>query len=176
MNGSTILSGTQSLGGGVGRGGDASRKLRFGLGAGAPDSVLVETKWLHGYVQQDTVPVNDAVTIDDSTPPSIDDGSIVVTTVLAPGEIRWAFEWYTDYEFKSCLDKVILNGPSTNWQDVVITQSNALYDLYHKRHFLGNYATGCAPGVHTIRVITNANGQERYVDLTKNIRFCAQGY
>ena len=79
--------------------------------------------------------MNDAVTIDDSTPPSIDDGSIVVTTVLAPGEIRWAFEWYTDYEFKSCLDKVILNGPSTNWQDVVITQSNALYDLYHKRHF-----------------------------------------
>ena len=176
VGGTMILSGTQTLGGGAGRGGDTSRKMRFGLGAGAPYSVMIQTKWLHGFTQRDTVSVNQTVTIYDSTPPTIDDGSIVITTVLAPGEVRWAFEWYTDYEFMSCIDKVILNGPSTGWQDRVITQSNANYSLYHKRHFLGDYATGCSPGLHSIRVITNANGQERSADLTINVKFCARGY
>ena len=175
LDGGTILSGIQSYGGGRGRGGDGSRSLRFGLG-GASGPVVVETYWLSGYVQRDTVAVDQIVTIHDDTPPSFDPGTFRVQCNVAPGQLVWVFDWIADYELANSVDQVILNGPSTNWADLTVTPANASHVVTGQYHGLIGFMTDCAKGLHTITMTMSSNGQSQSVNTTYRTKICISGF
>lgn len=175
LGGDTILAGVRNYGGGVGRGGDASRGLRFGLGSAA-DSVVVKTHWLNGFVQRDTVTVDQIVTVLDGTPPSIEPGSVLVQCSVAPGQVLWGFEWDSEFLLADSVDQVILNGPSTNWANVTITPANATHAVNGESHALVGFATGCGKGLHTITVTMSSNGQTHSTVTTHSLRLCISGF
>jgi len=175
LDGGTILSGAQNNGGGAGRGGDAARGLRFGLGA-ATGPVVVKTHWLNGFVQRDTVAVDQIVMVQDRTPPTITTGSVSIQTTVWPGGLVWGFSWDSEYLLADSVDQVILNGPSTNWADVTITPANAAHAVDETSHSLLGFQTGCAKGVHTVQVKMSSNGQTRAETKTYNVRVCLSGF